>query len=352
MFVDALTIRPNFSQALWQLADLNFSEGKLADARQEIDSFLAANQETPDLLLLAVKVTRAQRDALDAELYARRLQLDFPDSAEARAAGLPRPQPGLTAMAEGIGARLRGARERSRLTILQAAERLHVDPDILEALEADDFAALGAPVYVKGHLRHYAELVGESPEALFELYSQGNRVPPPDLTRVPKPVADDTGRLVAPAVIVVIGFAVAGTVWWGLSLSHRHWLDCGSRPVPITVPAATPAEPDQPVVLTPAGRRCTLRPPRALATQPRRRSLRTGRSKQYSYTPTTAGRRSTTPPGGGCSMACPWGVRRAGWKAFRRSASCSAMPAASRSRLAADRSRSRPSCAPITPHGF
>jgi type IV pilus assembly protein PilF len=84
MFVDALTISPTFAQALWQLANLNFSEGKLADARQEIDSFLAANQETPDLLLLAVKVTRAQRDPLDAELYARRLQLDFPNSAEAR----------------------------------------------------------------------------------------------------------------------------------------------------------------------------------------------------------------------------------------------------------------------------
>jgi type IV pilus assembly protein PilF len=84
MFVDALTIRPNFAQALWQLADLNFSEGKLTEARQEIDSFLASNQETPDLLLLAVKVTRAQRDALDAQLYARRLQLDFPNSAEAR----------------------------------------------------------------------------------------------------------------------------------------------------------------------------------------------------------------------------------------------------------------------------
>ncbi|MGH8198909.1 MAG: helix-turn-helix domain-containing protein [Steroidobacteraceae bacterium] len=156
-------------------------------------------------------------------------------------------------MAEGIGARLRGARERSRLTILQAAERLHVDPDILEALESEDFAALGAPVYVKGHLRHYAELVGESPEALYDLYSQGTRVPPPDLTRVPKPLADDTGRLVAPAVIVVIGFAVAGTVWWGLSLSHRQWLTVGSNPVPITVPAATPTEADQPVKLTLAG---------------------------------------------------------------------------------------------------
>jgi len=85
MFSNALAIRPNFAQALWQLADLAFSEGKLAQARQEIDAFLAANQETPDLLLLAVRVTRAQGDRLDAVLYARRLQLDFPDSAQARA---------------------------------------------------------------------------------------------------------------------------------------------------------------------------------------------------------------------------------------------------------------------------
>ncbi|MHB8813292.1 MAG: RodZ domain-containing protein [Steroidobacteraceae bacterium] len=149
-------------------------------------------------------------------------------------------------MSEGIGARLRSARERSRLTILQAAERLHVDPDILEALEAENFAALGAPVYVKGHLRHYAELVGESPQALSELYSQGARAAPPDLTRVPKPVPDDAGRLVAPTVIVVIGFAVAGTVWWGLSLSHRQWLTTVPRPEPVAVSAATPISPEAP----------------------------------------------------------------------------------------------------------
>lgn len=143
-------------------------------------------------------------------------------------------------MAEGIGARLRGARERSRLTILQAAEKLHLDPDILEALEADDFAALGAPVYVKGHLRHYAELVGEPVEALFELYSQDARIAPPDLTRVPKPLPDDSGKLFVPAVIVVVVFAAAGTAWWGLSLSHRQWVTAAARPVPVTVAAAAP----------------------------------------------------------------------------------------------------------------
>ena len=154
-------------------------------------------------------------------------------------------------MAEGIGARLRGARERSRLTILQAAEKLHLDPDILEALEANDFAALGAPVYVKGHLRHYAELVGESPEALFELYAQETRVPPPDLTRIPKPLPDDGGKLVAPAVLVVIGFAVAGTVWWVLALSHHQWATTVSRPVPVSVVAATtPVQQEQPAPAT------------------------------------------------------------------------------------------------------
>ncbi|HEY2035798.1 MAG TPA: RodZ domain-containing protein [Steroidobacteraceae bacterium] len=148
-------------------------------------------------------------------------------------------------MAEGIGARLRSARERSRLTILQAAEKLHVDADILEALEAADFAALGAPVFVKGHLRHYAELVGESPEALFELYAQETRVPPPDLTRIPKPPPDDAGKLVVPAVVVVIGFAVVGTVWWVLSLSHHQWTTAPSRPMPVSVAAATPVPQEQ-----------------------------------------------------------------------------------------------------------
>jgi cytoskeleton protein RodZ len=56
----------------------------------------------------------------------------------------------------GIGARLRSAREQRALTILQAAEKLHVDPRVLDALESEDFSSLGADVFVRGHLRRYA----------------------------------------------------------------------------------------------------------------------------------------------------------------------------------------------------
>ncbi len=69
---------------------------------------------------------------------------------------------------------------------LQAAEKLHVDAKILESLEAEDFAALGAPVYAVATCVHYAELVGEPPAELQELYSHSNRAAQaqPDLTRI------------------------------------------------------------------------------------------------------------------------------------------------------------------------
>jgi cytoskeleton protein RodZ len=122
----------------------------------------------------------------------------------------------------GIGTRLRSARERKGLTILQAAEKLHVDAKILESLEAEDFGALGAPVYARGHLRHYAELVGESAAELQELYANSNRAAqaPPDLTRISRAQpTSDPGKLAVPAVITLVAAALIGTVWWLLTLS-------------------------------------------------------------------------------------------------------------------------------------
>jgi len=123
----------------------------------------------------------------------------------------------------GIGTRLRAARERKGLTVLQAAEKMHVDARTLESLEAEDFAALGAPVYARGHLQHYADLVGESSAQLQELYSNATRAAAkqPDLTRIPRGEPDgDSRKLVGPTIIVLVAIALTGTVWWLLSLSN------------------------------------------------------------------------------------------------------------------------------------
>ena len=130
----------------------------------------------------------------------------------------------------GIGARLRAARERRGLSVLQAAERLHVDARVLEALEAENFAALGADVFVRGHLRRYAEAVGESGPQLQELYSTGAAVVP-DLTRIAR--ADTTARpsaLPMPALLLVVGVALVGALWWFLSLPHEKGQPLGRTP--------------------------------------------------------------------------------------------------------------------------
>jgi cytoskeleton protein RodZ len=128
----------------------------------------------------------------------------------------------------GIGARLRAAREKRALTLLAAAERLHLDMRVVEALEAEDFAALGADVYVRGHLRRYAEAIGESPAQLLELYSSAPHAPRPDLTRIPHRESDKRGsRLLLPALLVVIGLALAGSLWWLLTLPGER-----ARPLP------------------------------------------------------------------------------------------------------------------------
>jgi cytoskeleton protein RodZ len=122
----------------------------------------------------------------------------------------------------GIGTRLRAAREKKSLTILQAAEKMHVDARILESLEAEDFAALGAPVYARGHLRHYAELVGESAPELQTLYADSTQSAPaqPDLTRIARAQPQsDSGKLVGPAVIGLAAIGLVGVVWWLLMLS-------------------------------------------------------------------------------------------------------------------------------------
>jgi cytoskeleton protein RodZ len=136
----------------------------------------------------------------------------------------------------GIGARLRAARERRGLTVLQAAEKLHLDAKVLESLEAEDFAPLGADVYVRGHLRRYAELIGESSGELQDLYASAGFAVHPDLTRIPRVERpSESSHLVLPALLTVVGLALAGVLWWVFTLP-------GARPQALVTPPPAAAE--------------------------------------------------------------------------------------------------------------
>jgi len=84
-FARALQLKPNFAEAQFQLANLQFDHGEFAPARAGIDGFIGTYNATADLLLLGVRIARAQGDRLGAQRYARKLQLDFPGTDQARA---------------------------------------------------------------------------------------------------------------------------------------------------------------------------------------------------------------------------------------------------------------------------
>jgi cytoskeleton protein RodZ len=141
----------------------------------------------------------------------------------------------------GIGARLRAGRERMGLTQLQAAEKLHVDAKVVESLETENFEALGATVFVRGHLRRYAELIGEQAAQLLEMQGGANKPVLPDLTRLPKAAPPtSTSRMAVPALLVLIGFVLIGVVWWILQ-SLRSSSD---KPSESSVAHEVPLEPE------------------------------------------------------------------------------------------------------------
>jgi cytoskeleton protein RodZ len=79
---------------------------------------------------------------------------------------------GTMSQGDGPGPSLRRAREALGLTEQQAAEQLNLDAMVVRALENDDLAALGAPVFARGHLRRYGSLLGLSEESLLSAYER------------------------------------------------------------------------------------------------------------------------------------------------------------------------------------
>jgi cytoskeleton protein RodZ len=146
-----------------------------------------------------------------------------------------------------IGERLRAGRERSGLSIAAAAEKLHLDAKVIEALEADRFAELGASVYVRGHLRRYADFVGEPGAELVSNYiSREARPAPPDLTRIPHAEhRADPRRLVTPLVGLSCAAVLLVAIWWVLRGSHSGAPNgtaetASAIPTPVLQPADLP----------------------------------------------------------------------------------------------------------------
>jgi len=83
-FERALQVRPDYAEALAQLADLDLADGRSDRALSRVQAFLGRNPPTADVLLLGWRAAGAEHDKLAAAQYAWRLQKEFGDSEQAK----------------------------------------------------------------------------------------------------------------------------------------------------------------------------------------------------------------------------------------------------------------------------
>jgi len=163
---------------------------------------------------------------------------------------------------ESIGPRLAKYREARGLTLAAAAAKLHCEESILKALETERFGEIGARVFVQGHLRRYADLIGApADELLADWACRSAAGAQPDLTQVPRaPVravdpqawARRIGSAAAALVIAVVA-------WWilqGGGVPKSTATDPAQAP---TLAAVTPVVP-MPAPVTPAPAEVTAVP--------------------------------------------------------------------------------------------
>jgi len=145
----------------------------------------------------------------------------------------------------GAGEQLRKAREAAGLSQADVAARLKMPMRVVQSLEAEDWARLGAPVFVRGQLRSYSKLLGLTIEPVVEAAGV-EPVRPPALT--PRTYVAPWQRFAEQAarrfVYIVMTVAIAIPVW----LATRPHLDIVAQEgAPLDAPAVNATRSPAPV---------------------------------------------------------------------------------------------------------
>jgi cytoskeleton protein RodZ len=140
------------------------------------------------------------------------------------------------------GSKLKAERERRGLSAQKAADELHLDRWVIDALEADDYKRIGPTVYAKGHLKKYAALLGLPAAEILAGYESRPPGPVEHTSAGPSMLLStrDEGQALgnwSPTQIagsLIAALLLAGVLWW------RPWHQRANAPISSApVPAAS-----------------------------------------------------------------------------------------------------------------
>jgi cytoskeleton protein RodZ len=111
------------------------------------------------------------------------------------------------------GERLAEARRAKQISVHEIAKELHVEDAKIRALENNEFELLGAPVFAKGHLKKYSQLVGVNHDDVLADYyrlTRSQELPPVVVNR------KKTRRELSPGpwVGAILVLSLLGLAYW------------------------------------------------------------------------------------------------------------------------------------------
>jgi cytoskeleton protein RodZ len=139
----------------------------------------------------------------------------------------------MNAETQRVGSSLKVAREAAGMTVEQAAARLRLMHRQVLAMEEDDFAALGQPVFARGFVRNYARMLGLDAEALVERLGEAGLEAPHKIENLP--AVPQRSLFSSP---IYLWMAAAFILLVGLPVGLYLWLNSGDDSTPTAARSA------------------------------------------------------------------------------------------------------------------
>ena len=142
-----------------------------------------------------------------------------------------------------LGEEFRRAREARGQTISDVAERLHIRSVYLTAIEDEDWAAIGAPVYIRGFMRTYARYLGLDPEAAVARLAEPPTAPAGrsgnagSSTAAPAAAGEQRSSRGLPSAAALLAVLIAVALVGFVAYQYGQYRDQSTAVAPVAVPS-------------------------------------------------------------------------------------------------------------------
>ena len=115
-----------------------------------------------------------------------------------------------------VGDSLKQARKSKQMEVEDVAKQLYINPSIITHLEEENYDQIGAEVFIKGHLKNYAQLLGLPVEKILATLSEETYIKNQEVLMPTK-----TDHLVALKIIAYASVLLFLATIVGMYISHN-----------------------------------------------------------------------------------------------------------------------------------